>query len=304
MRGMQCLLAPGLPDLAALGARDGRELLGLGVALAGEETAELVARDPSSRTLRIALPGTPDATGRRRGLPRGAGTGFVRLRRFQGVSLGRALAARFTRPCSSSLAAREWNLICHLRAQGVGTPEPLAMGPRDAPFFARRSFLVTRELKGAEPLPARIARKLEPSARRALARAFGLVLRRVFDAGVWIPRLSPSEVLVSEREDEACGAAEPAALAGLARSRLPAIFLVGFDGGRILPSIDVSRRLFWLERFAKELAPAQRPNPREALRVARLALGPASTREERRALRDGLRRPCPDDSSRGSRAPE
>lgn len=297
MREQNCLLAPGLADLRALGVSDARELLGAGSDLVAGARPEPAAGGGRASVLRIAMAGAPGAGLAGRG-------GFARLKRYERASTGDVLWARFTAPRSTSLAAREWNLICHLRARGVGTPEPLAMGPRDAPFFARRSFLVTREVEQhAEPLHAWIVGR-GPTERRRLARVLGLALRRTFDAGVWLPRLLPTQVFVNSSEQGSCGDAGAAVLGGMARSRVPAIAFTGFDRGRILRVISSSRRLRWLERFSAELPDASQPSPRELLRVALLALGRASDGTGRRARRAALRGRRREDSSRLARAPE
>src|SRR5215218_170842 len=96
------------------------------------ERATLVERVGGREVLRYPLPGTPDPDGKRRGPPKGAGTGYVVLHRWVASRVSSywldAWSARMTHPRSLSFGEREWNLVCHLRAFGVNTGEPLAVG--------------------------------------------------------------------------------------------------------------------------------------------------------------------------------
>jgi len=283
---------PGVPDLAALGARQVEDLLGTGDALEEEERAEVVAQEEGRVVLRYPLPGTVTRVGERGRRPRGAGTGFVYLTRWTGGSLSERMSARLTPPRSSSFAAREWNLICHLREHGVGTAEPLAMGEERASVFARRSFLVTRELESMQRLPDYLAREHGAEPRRHLAHALGLFVARLRDARVELPGLELRQLFVSisgsgescavQQLSEALGADTP--VSGLRRSRLPQIALTSVRGGRVREAVQPEAAAEWLRRWVDQLEPAWEVSPLELARVAHHALTRGGSRARRRAL--------------------
>lgn len=284
-------LAPAVPDLAALGAAGADDLLDPAGRPVGWERAELVAEDAGAATVRLPLPGTPDASGRVFERPRGAGTGHVLLKRFDGTGRGalwRALRARFTRPPSESLAEREWNLLCHLRAAGVGTPEPLAVGARGPRGFASRSFLVTRDPEGFRPLAEWLG-AAEGEARLRGLRAVGAFLARLFRSGTRLPALAAEDVLLSA--DEACAAEEIDLLASGARTRpnrLPGVVLARVEGGRILPRLGLDERLAALRRLDEGTRGVPGLTGRDRARVLARALRDVP-RAERRAALERLR---------------
>jgi hypothetical protein len=219
--------APGAPGAHGAHAARGREI-------ARGRTRE-----------RRPLPGTPErCSGPLTGRPGGAGTGWIVLERWSTIPLRERLEARFTTPCSGSPAERAWNLLCHLRAHGIGTPEPLAVGARGAGLVAHASFLVTRELEGFEPLDAWLARATEPEVRRrgveALARAFA----RLRHARVFLPRIERSHVLLSSAEAGASAFGLGAAAVGLGTSAGgPGASACGLGAGPARPAGMVLRRL-------------------------------------------------------------
>lgn len=282
-------LAAELPDLGALGVEDAAPLL------AGEPgaRAELVCDERGLRRLRLALPGTPGPDGRVCGAPRGAGTGWVVLSSWREPPLGELLAGRFRAPRSASLAERAWNLLCHLRAAGVGTPEPLAVGARGRGLVARRSFLVTRELRGFVPLASFAAALAGARDERAAARAAATFLARLLRARYVAPPLS-GEVLRVRAEPpelpgtgEAVHACEADALA-LRRNRLPGFALADVRGGRVTRRFRPRAVARMLSGLAPELAAA---GVRAELLAAVLrgALRGGLARDERRALLRALR---------------
>lgn len=237
------LLEPGVPDLVALGATTPEDLIGTGDPLEGEPLAERLGEARGSVTLRVPLPGTL------KGRPRGGGTGWMILRRFQGGA-GR-WAARFTHPRSDSLAGREWNLLCALRRAGVVTAAPLALAYEGHPLFSRRSALVTRALEDVVVLSTWLegASTLD---RRRLCVSLGLTLARL-DAGGFDLPLSVDRLGVLETEgdrpdtvEDACGLEQVLAARhqaprgealdfsrGMRWRRLPEVVLTEVTGGRM-----------------------------------------------------------------------
>ena len=111
---------PRLSGLGALGVECVSQLLGDGGAPL--QRAEQLASIGSRERLRFPLPGTPERPGAGlTGEPEGAGTGWVVLERWRHAPLRSLFRSRLTSPRSASLAERRWNLLCHLRAHGVGT---------------------------------------------------------------------------------------------------------------------------------------------------------------------------------------
>ncbi|MEE8469126.1 MAG: lipopolysaccharide kinase InaA family protein [Planctomycetota bacterium] len=225
-------LAPGIPDLAALGAAEPSDLLGTGAGLIGEARAQPLEAAPGSELLRCPLPGTPDENGRVHESPRGAGTGWILVQRFSRASLGQLLRARLRAPRSDSLATREWNLLCRLRQAGVSTPEPLALVRQRHPFFARRSALVTRELEGLTRAPDWFASERDAARRRLAVRSLGLMLSQLLSSGIELPNLCPADLWLADAS--VSGPAERRGMGpGLTWRALPEVFLCSVHGGRL-----------------------------------------------------------------------
>ncbi|MDA1264884.1 MAG: hypothetical protein O2816_07390 [Planctomycetota bacterium] len=234
------LLDLAVPDLSALGARAAEDLLGTGAALETEAQAERLPAEDGVEVLRVPLPGTL------RGRPRGAGTGWVLLRRFHAAPLRARLAARFQHPRSDSLASREWNLYCALRAAGVVTPAPMALAHEVHPFFAKRSALVLRDLEGVRDARTWFAETDDPLARRRACLSLGLTLARLRAGNFDLPRLASRLGVLPEDDadrpdaaDDACGLEQILA----ARTRSPRGEALGFARGlrwRRLPEIVVT----------------------------------------------------------------
>jgi hypothetical protein len=185
-------------------------------------------RQPGWTRARFPLPGTADVYGNLTGKPGPLGTGWVWLTAYSG-GLGALLLARCTAPRSASLAEREWNLLCALRARGVGTCEPLVVGSRGNGFVARRSFLIVREPEGAFPLPrwlrtdghgAERGRGLE-----ALARALAQLLR----SEIVLPGLAPEDLWLTPSGSGEC---ETEVRDGLRKNKLPGVTIVRVGAGR------------------------------------------------------------------------
>jgi hypothetical protein len=275
-------LAPGLRDLEELGGGSFEAWMGLNEGLATADRAVGLFSIPGESLVRLPLPGTPDEHGVRRDRPSGAGTGWVRVHRFDGRG-AELLRARLTHPRSSSLAAREWNLICHLQRNGVGAPQLVALGERPG-VLSSRSFLVTRELEGFEPLDAWLARRPQGRERRLGLRALGIAFGALFRCGAWLPGLGLGDVHLSRAplarapEPGECAAsvleelqASSRVLRGLRLKRvpLPSVAFTGFRRGRILPRVSRRRRLALLQALGKEAA--GRLTPLECARVLALA---------------------------------
>lgn len=274
-------LAPGVPDWAALGAGRPEDLLA-GDGLETAAVAQEVSRGKDSSLFRLPLPGTPDQ-GLPPARPRGAGTGFVYLRRYPSVRLGHALRMRLTAPCSDSAALRDWNLLCHLRSAGIVTPEPLAWCAKGGSFFAQQSALVTRALTGTRPVLEWLEAEEDPARRRLGVTALGLALARLFTACVELPRLSLDHLHLStarsqSRPDSAAGdcgaeqllgmqsdASDAPFAAKLSWRRLPDVVLMNVSEGRMVKRTRERYVRQTLERLGAEAG--DRPL-RERLRVA------------------------------------
>ncbi|MBI2933658.1 MAG: hypothetical protein HYY16_18600 [Planctomycetes bacterium] len=103
---------------------------------------------------------------------RGAGLYFKEFRE-KGLAgcLRRTLADR---------AAREYRILKHLEATGLGAPRPVAYG-----VDGSRSFVVTREISDVRILKAELAGpSFSPSERRRVLRAFARFVRAVHEVGV------------------------------------------------------------------------------------------------------------------------
>lgn len=266
-------LAPELPSLSGLGVNSAEQLL------YGEPPharARVEHAEPTYERLRIPLPGTPSAPGEKlTEAPAGAGTGWVILERWRRVPLRELLGLRFGNPRSVSVAQRHWNLLCHLRANGVGTPEPWAVGARGVGLVARDSFLVSRAIEeGTLRLDRFIAGDEEgaPSgdAVRHAAAALAVTLRALFDAGAVLPRLAADglwlrfsshshEQDIGADEDPGCGLAQLAtwradrALGGLRRDPRPAVLVSNVFAGRLVKSVNAKERLALIERIEASL---------------------------------------------------
>jgi hypothetical protein len=294
-------LAPGIPDLSALGAQAPCDVLGQGGELAMEARAHILRADREARILRIPLPGTPDANGRMQGAPRGAGTGWIHVRRYHDATTCSWVKARFTHPRSESLAAREWNLLCHLRAAGVATPEPMALVEVPAVLFANHSCLVTRELEDSEPLLSALA-GADASERVHLLRAVSSMLARLFRSNTYLKRFRSRHLYVSRSgtqallAEDACAAEQILAVqatscgngpvAGMDWGKLPEIVVASVRSGRILPALKPKEIEVMLRGLA--IGVYQDVTPRERLRLLLSATRGLFSAVERRALRHRL----------------
>ena len=248
------------------------------------------ALDPrGERTrMRFPLPGTPlYEGGPMTEAPRGVGTGWVLLERWNRPALGPSLRARLTHPRSLSLAERTWNLLCHLRAGGVGTPEPLAVGSIKRGLLARDSFLITREFENYLSLPDYLALARGAERRRGI-QAVALTLAKIMRCGVHLPGLVPEQLMVSAPKapgetlcDLKAELPPPGAGPGLKLNKMPSAILIDVEGA-CMRSQPVASEVAGLFLALRELP----LSPQEGLRALRLALGhaPRPLRKQVQAL--------------------
>jgi tRNA A-37 threonylcarbamoyl transferase component Bud32 len=86
-----------------------------------------------------------------------------------------------------------------LRALGLSHPETLAFAERRRLGFVSESFLITRFLEDAEPLPVALdSLRYDAAGRRALARAVGETVGRLHGAGLDHADLKHSNLLVTQ----------------------------------------------------------------------------------------------------------
>lgn len=245
-------LAPGIRSLVSLGFSDAAAVFAAPRAVRGAREGH-VDRADFARVARVAHP---------------AG-GHVLVRCFREASFAQARRARFTSPRSLSLAEREWNLFCHLRAHGVSAPEPLAVGRGRGAFFARESFVVLRELDHLRPVAEWARdRELTDVARGRLACAIGETLARIFRCGVDVPHLDGDALLASAPREsidgtDACALHQIAERQGLvprapfgehlAWSELPEVALVDVRDARIVRELGARERTRTLTALERSL---------------------------------------------------
>jgi len=190
---------------------------------------EVLEDSPARLRVRFALPGTPDARGNLSAKPRALGTGFLWLTIPRG-STRELLRARFTAPRSLSLAEREWNLLCVLRAAGVGTCEPLLVGALGAGLVSARSFLLVRAPAVAFPLSRWLRTDALGAERERGLAALGLFLGRLGRAGVRLAGLSAADLWITPSGSGECETHGPES--GLRKNKLPGVTLVEPRGAR------------------------------------------------------------------------
>lgn len=249
--------APDVPGLDALGARELEDLF----AEPPRTVTASRARREGARLV-VPLPGTPDECGVQHEKPRGAGTGLLHVQRFSAGGLA-GLSARFTHPRSTSLAARAWNLTCHLQAHGVATPQLVALAERGSSLFGAESVLITRDLEGFVSLREFLRVVHKRSERRRALHSLALALVQVERCGAWLPATS-ADTLMVQRDDEDCVAIKLVNLQseqsilkerGLARSRLPSVAFTAFAGGSIRRSLPKGQREQQLATIARDVGP-------------------------------------------------
>ena len=171
----------------------------------------------------------------------------------------------------------------------------MAVGARGRGLVARDSFLLTRALEGLVPLDEWARQGAAPAACARVARALGVALSALFRCGAWLPGLSARDVLLSAAEagvapeGDAC-AADLIHVARAARSvdvpmpnRLPGVVLRGLDGGRILPRVELARRVELCARLSREAPGALTERQRAGVLLRALADLPRE--QVRRAMR-------------------
>lgn len=132
-----------------------------------------VARDfPGRRTVRVALKG-----------PDGAAIGvFLKRYRPEYLAPGKKLLRLLRWPGAQDEALREWRAIQQVRAVGINTAMPMAVGQMKAGGLVASSFLMTLEIAGA--IEGHLyAEKLEVTARRRFLLDVADLARRFHAAG-------------------------------------------------------------------------------------------------------------------------
>lgn len=252
-------LAPDVPDLAALGASHPDDLLADPPRVATAARIERVGN-----AWRLPLPGTPDREGRQHEKPRGAGTGQLFVHRYGGG--WPALRARLSHPRSTSLAARHWNIACHLQANGVTTPQLVALVEQPGPLGAPLSVLITRELEGFVSLRTWLGSPLESAARQRGLESLERALDAVQRCGVTLPEATLDNVMLQARASDDCVAlqltnlgSEQAILRerGLVRSRLPTIAFTQLRGASIDSRAASRRGARWVTALQRDVAQLQ-----------------------------------------------
>jgi hypothetical protein len=273
-------LAREIPSFDSLGVGDWRCWLDEPGGEARGRGATVLERDAESVLMRFG--GETNAPGV-------AGDG-LRMRAYTGTRPRAALRARFTHPRSSCMAAREWNLLGHLRAQGVAVPEPLALGSARAAIFARRSFVVVRELEDAVALDEWLAGACSRDDRRRALAALGVFFGRLCASRVHLPDLALGDLRLLRVS--ACGLGTRASVASATGLALRPALECGLEdvrGGRILKA-SAARCLErqWLACLRRGPGRA-RFSELDLLRVFRHATRSAVSRLEGRALLATLR---------------
>ncbi|MBL8800970.1 MAG: hypothetical protein JNN27_03180 [Planctomycetes bacterium] len=249
-------LAPDVPDLAALGASSPEDLLAEPPRVVTAARLERVGK-----LWRVPLPGTPDRDGQQHEKPRGAGTGQLYLQRYGGG--WPALRARLSHPRSTSLAARDWNIACHLQANGVTTPQLVALLEQPGPLSAPLSVLITRELEGFVSLRTWLRSPLDSAARERGLESLERALEAVQRCGVALPGATLDNVMLQARASDDCVAlqltnlgSEQAILRerGLVRSRLPTIAFTQLRGASLVSGSEPRRGARWVTQLQRELA--------------------------------------------------
>jgi lipopolysaccharide kinase (Kdo/WaaP) family protein len=290
--GTRTRLGPGIPDFATLGASEANDLLDPPRLQTGAR-ARILRESPHETLWRVPLPGTPDEQGRLLEPPTDVSPGWLWVRVFRGRN-GALLEARCTHPRSTSVAARWWNLACHLEASGVGGPRLVALVERGNALAAAQSCLVVRELEGFAPLGTWLAAAHTPQTRRRGLASAGRLLARLLRSGAWLPELALDDLWIEARAEEAaregdCDALDPATFVGRLRTlqstrealragglrvrRLPAVACVRFARGRVFHRISSARARDFLDRLASEARARQLASERELLRVCLRAVG-------------------------------
>lgn len=218
--------ASGSHPLSALGLTTSQLLFAPAPALSAR--LEILERAPGRTRVAFPLPGTPDVRGNLTGRPGPLGTGWLWLTAYESA-WPELLRVRFTAPRSASLAEREWNLICHLRARGVGTCEPLLVGARGTGLVSAHSFLLVRAPEGAFPFPRWLRTDGIGAERVRGLEALGRTLVAIRRAGVELPGLALADLWIAPSGSGGCE--EEAA--GTRRNRLPGILLVSVRGARL-----------------------------------------------------------------------
>ncbi len=254
MQPDRILFAPPVDGLPALGAESTEDFFQPD-RLATWSRASVLNSRAGDQVVRLPLPGTRDESGRAYERPRGAGTGYVILRRYR-KSLRGGLHARLSHPRSESFAEREWNLSCKLREAGVGTPDLMLAAARGTAFFARESVLVVRELEGMLPLNEWLASEILTDEERELGlESITQTFGRLNRSGIVLPELELGDIFVTKPKGSGggCSGSTSERSAPGPLRRLPGVVLANLRGGFEVRSAGDRRGALVLEKLGRAL---------------------------------------------------
>ena len=145
---------------------------------------------PGRQTVRIEL---PTGTG---------GTVGVFLKRYEAgyLSVWGRLKRKIHWPGAEDEALREWETIERVRALGIMTATPVAVGQEKLGGIVTRSFVMTEEIRGAVEGHL-FVKSLDWKDRRRLFGRLGELTRRLHDAGLIHKDLYLGHVLIVPRGD-------------------------------------------------------------------------------------------------------
>src|SRR5690606_11497690 len=109
---------------------------------------------------------------------------FAYLKRYQRryLTTGKFLRRLFRLPGSEDEAMREWRMMHRLRAHGINTATPIAVGQCRKFGVVVRSFVMAAEIIGGMPADDSM-RQFAPARRRSLALPIADFTRRFHEAG-------------------------------------------------------------------------------------------------------------------------
>ena len=168
--------------------------------------------------------------------------------------------SRYRGRLRGSKARHELRTARALAGRGVATPVPLAAGERRRAGLLRACYLLVPLLPGAVDLAAHWRRGvLAPAERRALARGFGALARRLHDAGLRQDDFAPNNFLVRPGDPPALLAIdfERARLGRRPASRRARVAMLAKLERRVGVAASASDRLRFLRAYAGDAGAAR-----------------------------------------------